>query len=577
MKNTPLYTVLAAVVIAAVMLTACGPTAPTEPPAGAQTEEPTKEPTEAPTEPPPEEPKVATMTFFEEPDSLNSAYSGMWFAGLAIDLITPGLWNYDDNLEPALEMAAELPTKDNGLISEDGLTINVPIREDAEWSDGEPVTPEDFVFTYEMIVAPENTIQSTWPYDEYVESITAEENTLVINFTEPFAPWAATMFTFVMPEHVLEPVFEEEGTIDNADWNRNPTVVNGPFVLKEWEAASHLIFEANENYWRGRPVLDEIHIIVVPDSESQMAAIEANDTDIGIFLSWSDVPTIEELEDWELRMVQSGYNEGWFFNLNTEENAAEAGHPALQDVLVRRAMAYAVDFDSICEELLYGKTYPPATFWEATPYSYPDAETYEYDKDKAEELLDEAGWVDSNDDGTRDKDGTELVLTYSTTSGHEVREQVQVVAKQYLEDVGIGVEISNNSYDTMWNSYGEGGPIATGTYDFAEWSSNPDYPDPNVTDWLCSEIPTEDDPAGNNWYGICDEELDSLLQEQAVTVDPNRRIELFHEIGRIMSEKVYWLGVWYDADRWAINKRLKNVKFSGPDPFWNCFEWDVSE
>ena len=504
-------------------------------------------------------------------------YSGTWFAGLALDLMNPGLWFYDNNLEPSLEMAATFPSKDNGLISEDGLTIRIPINPDATWSDGEPVTADDFSFTYEMVLDPNNiNVQSTWPYDDYLASVTAEDDkTLVIQFTEPFAPWATTMFGFVLPKHVLLPVYEAEGTIDDAEWNRNPTVVNGAFTLKEWQAGSHLIFEANPNYWRGQPKISQVNIMVVPDDEAQMAAIKTGDTDIGIFLSYADIPDIEALADVDIVTVLSGYNESWFFNLNTDETAADNGHPAVQDERVRQAIAYAVDFDAICQELLYGGTYPPLTKWEETPYSYPDANPYAYDPDMAKSLLDEAGWTDSNSDGTRDKDGVELVLRYATTSGREVREQTQVVAQQYLADVGIGIEVANNSYDTMWNSYGQGGPIATGQFDIAEWSDTSNFPDPSESQWLCSEIPSDDSPDGSNWYGLCDEDLDALFRAQEVEMDPVTRIDLFHQAGKLMNDKVYWLGVWHDNDVWAINTRLANAKISGADPFWNAFEWDV--
>jgi len=520
-------------------------------------------------------PQAITMTLFEEPDSLNRAYTTMWYALIVLDMLNPGLWAWNEKLQPSLEMAAQFPTKENGLISEDGLTITIPLNEEAKWSDGEPVTADDFVFTYEMIVDPANIVMTTWPYADYLESVTAQDDhTLVLKFSESFAPWATTIFDFVMPEHVLRPIFEAEGTIDNADWNRNLTVVNGAFVLKEWEAASHIILEANANYWRGRPVLDQIHVMIVPDDEAQMAAIKAGDTDIGVFLSYADIPTIEALEDVDVVTVLSGYNESWFFNLNTDATAAENGHPALQDVRVRQAIAHAVDFDAICQKLLFGGTYPPGTPWEEMPFNYPDANLYKYDPEKAKALLDEAGWVDSNGDGTRDKDGVELVLVYVTTAGREVREQTQVVAMQYLADVGIGITIQNGSYDVFWNSYGDGGPIATGNYDIAQWSSQAEgFPDPSDNQWLCSEIPSDASPAGNNWYGICDEELEAPFRAQEVEMDPNQRIELFHEIGRIMTEKVYWLGVWHDNDVWTVNKRAKNVKISGADCFWNCFEW----
>jgi len=574
------WTTLLLATIGSMVLTACAPA--TEPPAAPPVEDTEAPPpaTEAPapTEAPPAAPKTVTMTFFEEPDTLNSAYSGMWYAMLAYNMFNPGLWLYDNNLEPSLEMAAEFPTKGNGLISEDGLTITIPLNEDAEWSDGEPVTADDFVFTYEMILDPANTVQSTWPYSDYLESVTAQDDhTLVIKFSEPFAPWATTLFGYLMPEHVLRPVFEAEGTIDDAEWNRAGDVANGAFVVREWVAASHIILDANSNYWRGRPTIDEIYIIIVPDDEAQMAAIKTGDTDIGIFLSYADIPTIEALDDVDVITVLSGYNETWYFNLNTDETAAKNGHPAIQDVRVRQAIAYAVDFDAICEELLFGGTYPPATMWEETPYNYPDANLYAYDPVMANSLLDDAGWVDTNGDNIRDKDGVELILTYSTTAGREVREQTQVVAQQYLADVGIGIEIANNSYDTMWNSYGDGGPVATGNYDIAEWSETTDFPDPNTSIFLCSEIPSNDEPAGGNWFGICDQEMDALFQAQALEMDPDKRIDQYHDIGKIMTDNVYWLGVWHDNDVWTINKRTSNIKISGANAFWNCFEWDVSE
>lgn len=577
MKRTWYSTVVILLAVFAVALSACGPEA-TEPPpvAGDTAVPPTAVP---PTEPPPPaEPKYVTLTFFEEPDSLNAMYSGMWYAALAQDLFNPGLWMITDKTDFNLEMAAEIPTKENGLISEDGMVITVPINPDAEWSDGTPVTADDFIFTYDMIMSPQNTVQSTWPYEDYIASLSAPDpKTLVIELSDTFAAWATTMFTFVLPKHVLQPVFDAEGTIDDADWNRSADVVNGAFKLKEWEAASYMVFEANENYWRGRPKLDEIHTLIVPDDEAQMAAIKAGDTDVGVFLSYADIPTIEELADVELVMVLSGYNESWFFNLNTDETAAGNGHPALQDVRVRKAIAYAVDFDAICEQLLYGKTYPPPTKWEETVYAYPDADPYKYDPDEATRLLDDAGWVDSDGDGIRDKDGVDLVLRYSTTQGREVREQTQVVAQQNLLDVGIGIEIVNNSYDTMWNSYGDGGPIATGNFDIAQWSDSFSYPDPSESQWLCSEIPSDENPEGSNWYGICDEELDGLFREQETEVDPAARIEIFHDIGRIINENVYWLGVWHDNDLWTINTRVQGMRLSGADPYWNCYEWDVTD
>ncbi len=518
--------------------------------------------------------KTITVTFFQEPDSLNPYYTQMWFSWLAIDLFDVGLWSIDDHLNLHLEMAAEEPTVENGGISEDGRVLTVKLRQDAAWSDGAPVTAHDFVFTYQMIMAEDNLVQTRYPYDTYIESVTAlDDHTLQIVMTEPYVAWATGFFRDVLPKHVLEPVFEAEGTLDGADWNRSPTVGNGPFVLKEWKSASHIIFEANPNYWQGRPRLDQIFIRIVPDNEAQMAAIRTGDTDVGAYMTAADKSAIDALGNVELVVVPSAWIESWFFNLD-----ANTGHPALQDVRVRRAIVMAVDRQQIIDELFYGLYEIPATFWYNTPFEDPNIEPLPYDPQQAAALLDEAGWVDTTGDGVRDKDGVELVLRYSTTAGNELREATQVVVQQMLAEVGIEAEILNYSPDTIWNSYGDGGPIALGEYDIAQWSDGAyDYPDPNTPYWLCAEIPSDDYPDGTNWYGICVPELDELLQRQTVTVDREERIQIYYQIERIMQDQVLWVGLRTDPDLWAVNKRLLNVHFSSVDCFWNAHEWDVSE
>jgi peptide/nickel transport system substrate-binding protein len=193
-------------------------------------------------------------------------------------------------------------------------------------------------------------------------------------------------------------------------------------------------------------------------------------------------------------------------------------------------------------------------------------------------LLDEAGWVDTNGDGTRDKDGVELVIQYSTTAGNELRESTGLAFQQAMAEIGVGVEILNYSYDVIWNAYGDEGPVALGQYDIAEWSTlADDYPDPNTFGWLCSEIPSPDSPAGLNWQGVCMDDLEDLFAQQAVTVDQEARIALYYEIERIMHDEMFWMGVRTDPDFWALNNRVQNVKFAGLESFWNVYEWDVVE
>jgi peptide/nickel transport system substrate-binding protein len=248
---------------------------------------------------------------------------------------------------------------------------------------------------------------------------TPDKYTVITTFTDPYAPWLGSLWHGLVPAHILKPVFEKEGSLNDAEWNNNPTVGCGPFVFKEWESGSFARFVANNNYWLGKPKLDEIFIRFVPDSASQIAALVNKDGDLGTFFDYSELPTLEEAGV-QIYRVFSGYHEGIYFNMG------EKAHPAVKDQKVRQAIAYALDRFSFDEDVLLGMTVPAATYWDVTLWVDPSIKPYPYDPAKAKQLLDEAGWVDSNGDGTRDKEGVELVLKYGSTD-RQVRLDYQVV------------------------------------------------------------------------------------------------------------------------------------------------------
>ena len=579
---TKRYWFFSILLVLAFIATACAPattpevtTAPEQPPAAAEPTqapavEPTQAPEAAPTEVPQAEKAVATLIWTEEFDTLNPLYTNMWFSAITDQLWLAWAWDFDDQNNPVPVLVKEMPSVENGGISADGKTITLTLRDDLVWSDGEPLTSADFKFTYDMVIDPNNTVAQVSPYDLITSLDTPDDRTVVMNFADPYAAWAGTLWHGILPAHILQPVYDADGTIDNAEWNRAPTVGCGPYVFAEWESGSYARFVVNENYWLGRPAIDELFFRFVPDDASQVAALKAGDGDIGTFIAYSDIPGLEDAGV-TIATVFSGYNEGWYMYLDPEK-----GHPALQDVNVRKAIAMGFDRFTLVNDLLLGLTKPAATYWDNTPYANPDIEPYPYDPEAARKLLDEAGWVDSNGDGVRDKDGVELVLQYGTTT-REIRQDTQAVAQQQLADIGVKLELSNYDSDIFFSGYGDGGPAATGELDISEWSDTTDFPDPNVTYWLCSEIPSDDSPAGTNWQAICDEELDGLFQLQNTQVDFAERQQTFYKISQIVYDKVYWLGIWQDPDTWAVSSRLQNVKIGGTTPFWNVMEWTLTQ
>jgi peptide/nickel transport system substrate-binding protein len=560
---------LSLAVLASMVLAACGGGAATEPPAPAATEPPAPVATEPPA---PTFTGIAIVTFVQQPTTLNPLYATQWFSTITTQFWLKSLWSFDPENLPVPEIAAEIPTPDNGGLSADGLVLTVKLRDDVLWSDGEPVTAQDFVFTYEMTMSDANIVNSRYPYEDYVESVEApDDHTLVVNFKEPFAAWLTSLFTNgVLPKHILQPVFEADGTLDNAAWNTAPTVGVGPFVFKEWETDSHIIFEANPN-WIHPPKLEQIFIRMADDA-AQEVSILAGDTDIGSFLDWSQADAINNSGVATFVTQPSGYDEGWFMNLDPA-----TAHPAMLDANVRKAVVLATDREKITQDILGGLTVPVATFWDSTPpFADPNLTPYPYDPDEAKRLLDEAGWVDSNADGTRDKDGTELVLRYIANQ-RQLRKDVQAVVQQMWAQVGIKAELVNYG-DDYFNGYADGGPQATGQYDIAEYSSTGSFPDPEASvNWLCSEVVSADNPDGGNWQGYCNPDLDALFDQQATETNPETRKQLYYQIGKIMFDEVVWVGMWKDPDLWSVSNRLQGVRFSGATPFWNAHEWTISE
>ncbi|HNN14110.1 MAG TPA: ABC transporter substrate-binding protein, partial [Anaerolineales bacterium] len=135
------------------------------------------------------EKKVATFIWVQEFTTLSPLYSTGWFTSITRQFWNCWAWQYDENNEPYPYLVTEIPGFENGGISEDGLVITLHLRDDIKWSDGEPITSDDFKFTWEMTIDPKNVVSSTYPYDNVVSIDTPDAQTVVMNFETPFAPW----------------------------------------------------------------------------------------------------------------------------------------------------------------------------------------------------------------------------------------------------------------------------------------------------------------------------------------------------------------------------------------------------
>ncbi len=476
----------------------------------------------------------------EPPDSLNPLYARTWSARAVQGLFLAGLWRLDDSLAPHPELAAGLPTEADGTIADGGRTFTIRLRPEATWSDGQPLTADDLLFTYQMAVAPENSVVSRFPYDRIEGIVAVDAHTVQVRFGEPFAPWPSTLFSYVLPRHVLEPVFAREGTLDRVVWNRQPTVGSGPFVFAGQEG-DVLHFVANP---LGNACC-RVAVRVLPQVEERLAAVRAGEVDLVPLLWPEHADGVSDLTGARVVEGASGLVETLVFNFDPA-----TGHPALQQEAVRRAIGLALDRPRLCDLLAPGRAQPAFSLWAGTVFESPAASAAF--AGQANDLLDGAGWRDRDGDGVRERDGLPLTLRYAVPASGVQRGAVTAALGQMLARVGIRLQ------PVVWGAE-EG-------WDLAEWASvPPGYPDPDDPRWLCVGA----GEGGHNPTRLCDEDLDSLLYAQAETAEMSVRVEIFYRIEALNAERVWWVPLCRLPDLWLVGEEMEDIHPWRGDPFWD--------
>lgn len=451
-------------------------------------------------------------------------------------------------IQPDLTYAPQLAEGDPQVVSEDPFTVEYRLKEGLTWSDGEPLTSADARFTYEQIMDPENQVLTREGFDQIESFETPDERTVRMVFSEPYSGWRTLLGgsnAFILPEHVYA-----EGDF-NTDLN-DEIVGSGPFVFGEWRRGQSFTLERNENYWGEAPSLERVTIRFIPDSNSLIAALQAGE------ISWinptPDIGLTERLEGIDGANVESRNGTQWEHIAFQLENV-----PNLQ---LRQAVAYGINREQIVNEVLQGQEVPPlqsVLVPEQELYYTPAWEQYTYDPDRARQLVDEAVAA-----------GAEPTITFSTTSGEALRETLQQIVQQQLEEVGITVEIQNQSAEQFF-----GETTLNGDFEMGEWAWV-STPDPDLTTLFgANNLP----PDGQNYYRYQDEEVTRLLEEFDRTIDEQQGAELIKQAQDLMAEDLPLIPLYQRPETYAYAENL-----TGPDvnptlagPFWNLGEWALQQ
>jgi peptide/nickel transport system substrate-binding protein len=532
------------------------------------------------------------IIYWQAASILNPFLSGGTKDIEAASLVLEPLARYDSTGALVPFLAQEIPTVSNGGVSEDLTSITWKLKEGLLWSDGTAVTAADAVFTSQYCMDPEGGCAQLSKYNgvENVEAI--DDLTIKITFAtpqpNPYGPMVGGQSPILQAAQFADCLGAKAPECTEANFG---PIGTGPFVVTDFRTNDVIQMVANENYRdpnkpafasltfkgggdataAGRSVLETgefdyaWNLQLAPDVIDSMAAA-------GMGTPVSAFGTLVE------RIEMNLTNPSADLPPETRSTAAEP-HPFLSDEAVRRALSMAIDRDLLVE-VGYGQAGRPTCNLVPGPEIYASDNTgcLVQDIDGANAMLDAAGWVDSNGNGIRDKDGVELQILFQTST-NAVRQDFQALIKEWWEQIGAGVELRNIDASVFFG----GDPGSPDTFekfyaDVEMYANNFDGTDPQsyLSAYTCEKAPRpETQWQGENINRFCDPAYDAMVAELQQTADIDKRGELARALNDMLTKDSMTIVPLVDRGRVSAHANsLGGVVLNTWDSeLWNVADW----
>ncbi|MDO8748473.1 MAG: ABC transporter substrate-binding protein [Candidatus Omnitrophota bacterium] len=311
-------------------------------------------------------------------------------------------------------------------ISSDGLVYTFYLRKGVRFHDGRELTAEDVKFTFDRIIDPEIRSPFRSAYEPVEDFKAAGKYAFQVRLKKPYAAFLSRMVRYIIPKHILE--------------NNSHPVGSGPFRFKQWTKDDRIILEANNDYYEGRPHLDRIEVKVYANSRDIWVAFMRQEVDFVLFIEREDYEVVRNDPAFKAYAFAIDHYYALVYNLEDL---------FLSDMKVREALAYGVDRKGLIERAGFGYGLECAGPFHPQSLGFnPEVKPFEYNPQKAKELLAQAGFRDLNNDGILEKEGEELAVKVLIDSRNAIYERMAMVLRQQLQEIGIKIKIvfyDNNS------------------------------------------------------------------------------------------------------------------------------------
>ena len=514
----------------------------------------------------------------------------------AASLVLEPLAHYDENGNMVPILAAEIPTVENGGVSEDLTTITWTLKEGIVWSDGSPLTAADVEFSATYCLDPDAGCNALSNFTDVVSVETVDDLTVVITFGAskpfPYGPFVGATNPIIQKAQFDSCLGTAAQTCTEENFG---PIGTGPFVVTDFRANDVVVFETNENYREtDKPAFARVVFKGGGDAVSAARAVlETGEVDYAWNLQvepeilsqmmaggqgtvvTSFGPAVERL------MVNLTNDDPGLGALRSEYDGGNNPHPFLSDLAVRRALSLAID-RQILVDVGYGASGQPTCNVLPAPAIYVSTandECLTQNTELANQILDESGW-ERGRDGVRAKDGVRLSILYQTST-NSVRQGTQALIKQMWEEVGVETELRNIDAAVFFG----GDPASPDTYgkfyaDIEMYTNTFTGTDPEnyMANWGCNEVSGEANQwIGNNIPRFCDPAYDVLIVQMGQTASLEERAALAKQMNDILMQNYIMIPLIHRGDVSAHASSLAGVRMNSWDSeLWNIADWHRS-
>ena len=511
----------------------------------------------------------------EEPAGLNRYLADAAIVNQVSDATVIGLTTANEKGEYVARLAAELPT-----LSDDNKTVTWKLREGLKWSDGEPLTSDDIKFTWEAVSNPNSGAFNGTAGMELITGIdTPDAVTAVVHYSEPFVGYLGQFSAALLPRHATGK--PEEMT--TWAYNMKP-VAAGPFMVSDWRSGESITMDRNPNYYEaGKPYLDKLVFRIVPEAASQTALMIQGEAQVHLWPGEDKVDYDKALNGaGEQVLVPGIWNMAIDFNLSKpgdNDPSASAPHPILGDLRVRQAISYAIDYDTLITDVLNGQVSPSTSPFAYGWYKCDIPRMYNFDVEKAKQLLTDAGWVEGPD-GIRvakgalyAEDGTRLSLELQGYTSYDPLDRTEQFIVENLKAIGVEANIQNYDFSIIFGSFSDGSPRMTGDFDMLIFDRGYNLePQGSVQDTYSStNIPSADNPDGGNVYRWINPKADEAIAAAGSTFDQTARRDDYCQLGKLIQEDAVQNYIYLFQDGYGFSSKLTGYTVST----WGSMTWDA--